>query len=204
MTEDQVETVLARIVRPTLKAMNGRGTPYRGVLYCGLMLTTNGPKLIEFNVRFGDPECQVLMKRLASDVLPLLLATLEGGLRNRAVEWGRQPSITVVMAAPGYPGRPAGGSEIRGVEAASDVPGVTVFHSGTARSHGRLIADGGRVLSVTASAGTLGEARERAYEAVGRISWPEGRYRKDIGLRALGRVDDAARHQQRSRASAPP
>jgi phosphoribosylamine--glycine ligase len=168
--------------------MAARGTPYKGVLYAGLMITDTGPRLIEYNVRFGDPETQVLMLRLKSDLLAALLATVDGVLNAFDVRWHDDAAITVVMAANGYPGDYAKGSEIRGLDAAEAMPNVEVFHAGTARSaDGRLIAAGGRVLSVSARGRTLAEARERAYAAVGRIDWPGGFCRSDIGWRALQR-----------------
>ncbi|MDN3566472.1 phosphoribosylamine--glycine ligase [Paeniroseomonas aquatica] len=185
-TEALREQVMAEVVRPTLAEMARRGTPFRGVLFAGLMLTAQGPKLIEFNVRFGDPECQALMVRLRSDLLLALLAAADGELRNFALRWDPRPSLTVVMAAAGYPGAYAGGTEIRGLERAAAVPGVQVFHAGTARrADGAVVATGGRVLGVTAVAATLPEARAAAYAAVDAIDWPEGFCRRDIAYRAL-------------------
>jgi phosphoribosylamine--glycine ligase len=178
--------VMHRIIRPTLAAMAARGTPFRGVLFAGLMLTAQGPKLIEFNVRFGDPECQALMLRLKSDLLPVLLAACDGELSRFELEWEATPSLVVVMAAEGYPEAPRKGSEIRGIEAAAQVHGVQVFHAGTAlREDGALVADGGRVLAIGATGADLHEAREAAYAAVDAIDWPEGFCRRDIGHRAL-------------------
>jgi phosphoribosylamine---glycine ligase len=175
-----------RIVRPVLAEMARRGTPFRGVLFAGLMITADGPRLIEFNVRFGDPECQALMVRLRSDLLPALLAACDGELAAFDLRWEALHSLVVVMAARGYPGAYTKGSEIRGIERAAQVPGVQVFHAGTARREdGALIATGGRVLGVTATGATLAEAQAAAYAAVDAIDWPEGFCRRDIGWRAL-------------------
>jgi phosphoribosylamine--glycine ligase len=178
--------VMARIVKPTLAEMARRGTPFSGVLFAGLMLTQAGPKLIEFNVRFGDPECQALMLRLRSDLLPALLAACDGELARFDLRWEPKPSLVVVMAAEGYPGTPRKGSEIRGLEQAAQVPGVQLFHAGTARREdGALVADGGRVLAVGAVSETLRAARDAAYAAVDSVDWPGGFCRRDIGFRAL-------------------
>jgi phosphoribosylamine--glycine ligase len=156
------------------------------VLFAGLMLTTTGPKLIEFNVRFGDPECQSLMLRLRSDLLPVLLAACEGRLTEVTLAWEPQPSLLVVMAARGYPGAYQKGTEIRGLERAAQIPGVQVFHAGTQRREdGALVANGGRVLGIGATGATLAAAREAAYAAVACIDWPEGFCRQDIAHRAL-------------------
>jgi len=178
--------VMDRIIRPTLAEMARRGTPFRGVLFAGLMLTPEGPKLIEFNVRFGDPECQALMLRLRSDPLAALLAACDGTLAGHALDWDPRPSLVVVMAAEGYPGAPRKGTAIRGLEAAAAVPGAQVFHAGTARGpDGALLADGGRVLAVGALGTALPSARATAYAAVDRVDWPGGFCRQDIGWRAL-------------------
>jgi phosphoribosylamine--glycine ligase len=180
------EEVMARIVKPVLAEMARRGAPFRGVLFAGLMITADGPRLIEFNVRFGDPECQALMVRLRSDLLPALLAACDGELAAFDLRWEPLHSLVVVMAAKGYPGAYAKGTEIRGLERAAQIPGVQVFHAGTARREdGALIATGGRVLGVTATGATLAEARAAAYAAVDAIDWPEGFCRRDIGWRAL-------------------
>jgi len=180
--------VMERIVRPAVAEMARRGTPFTGVLFCGLMLTEAGPKLLEFNVRFGDPECQVLMMRLHSDIVPAMVAACDGELGKFALRFRPEPAICVVMAARGYPGSYSKGSEIRGLDAAAAVPGVTVFHAGTRAADGRVLAAGGRVLGVAASGATLAEAREAAYRAVAALDWPEGFCRADIGWRALGLV----------------
>lgn len=182
------DEILTRIVRPTVAAMTAAGRPYRGVLFAGIVLTKAGPKLLEYNVRFGDPETQAMLVRLKSDLLPALLATVDGGLSHFDLRWHDQVGLTVVMAAKGYPGTPVQGSEIRGLEAAEAMPGVTVFHAGTGSSDGRLIATGGRVLNVTALGADVAEAQARAYAAIDRIDWPQGFCRRDIGWRALPHV----------------
>ena len=182
-----IERVMAEIVRPTLAGMAAEGAPFVGILYAGLMLTPQGPKLIEYNVRFGDPECQVILPRLASDLCQLLLAAAAGGLAGESVRWRPEHALTVVLASRGYPGRHERGSEIRGLDALAGEPDLLVFHAGTRRdTDGRLLAEGGRVLDVTALGGTLAEAQTRAYAAVDRIDWPGGFCRRDIGWRALG------------------
>lgn len=180
------DETMARIVRPVLAEMARRGAPFRGVLFAGLMITADGPRLIEFNVRFGDPECQALMVRLRSDLLPALLAACDGELASFDLRWEPLHSLVVVMAARGYPGAYAKGSEIRGLERAAQVPGVQVFHAGTTRREdGALVATGGRVLGIAAAAATLAEARAAAYAAVDAVDWPGGFCRRDIGWRAL-------------------
>jgi phosphoribosylamine--glycine ligase len=187
MTPELEQRALEEIVRPTARAMARADMPYRGVLYAGLILTREGPKLIEYNVRFGDPECQVLMPRLKDDLLTLLLATCDGTLDKVSVRWRDEHAITVVLATKGYPAAYQSGSEIRGIERANEVEGVTVFHAGTKRERDRFFAAGGRVLNVTAIGSTLKEAQIRAYEAVDRIDWAQGFCRRDIGWRALTR-----------------
>jgi phosphoribosylamine--glycine ligase len=168
--------------------MTRRGTPFRGILYAGLMLTADGVKLIEFNVRFGDPECQALVLRLKSDLLSALQAAYDGELKNFDLRWNDDSAIAVVMAARGYPDAPEHGSEIRGLDRATVVPGVQVFHAGTtADAQGHLRAAGGRVLTVCAAGADLLAAHHAAYAAIGVIDWPEGFCRSDIGWRALGR-----------------
>jgi phosphoribosylamine--glycine ligase len=190
VTPEIARRTMDEIIWPTVKGMAARGTPYKGVLFAGLMLTDSGPKLIEYNVRFGDPETQALMLRLKSDLLSALLATADGVLKTFDVRWYDDHAITVVMAAKGYPGDYAKGTEIQGLDAAQAVEGVEVFHAGTAReSGGRLLAMGGRVLNISARGRTLAEARERAYAAVGKINWPDGFCRSDIGWRALKREE---------------
>jgi phosphoribosylamine--glycine ligase len=179
--------VMSGIVLPTLAAMKAMGTPFKGVLYAGLMITAEGPKLIEYNVRFGDPECQVLMLRLMSDLVPALLASRDGVLKSLDLRWYPQAALTVVMAARGYPGSHAKGSVIGGLDDAAAVEGVEIFHAGTKKEGGRILANGGRVLNVSALGSTVREARARAYEAISRIRWPEGFCRHDIGWRAVER-----------------
>jgi phosphoribosylamine--glycine ligase len=181
------QTVLTRILLPTVRAMADAGTPFKGVLYAGLMLTRDGPKLIEYNARFGDPECQVLMMRLKSDLLPALLAVRDGNLDRVDLRWDDAAAITVVMAARGYPESYQKGSAIGGLERAAAIEHVSVFHAGTKRSGDRVTADGGRVLNITAAGASLSEARDRAYRAVDQIDWPDGCCRRDIGWRALAR-----------------
>ncbi|MFK8253535.1 phosphoribosylamine--glycine ligase [Ancylobacter terrae] len=186
-TAELERQVLSEIVKPTARALADAGTPYRGVLFAGLMITAAGPRLIEYNVRFGDPECQVLMLRLEGDLLELLHATATGTLKGHHVALRDEAALTVVMAARGYPGDYAKGTEIRGLDAAAAVEGVSIFHAGTRRDGERLVAAGGRVLNVAAHAGDVATARARAYEAIARIDWPDGFCRSDIAWRALAR-----------------
>jgi phosphoribosylamine--glycine ligase len=173
--------VMERIILPAVAAMERDGRPFKGVLYAGLMLTEAGPMLLEFNVRFGDPESQVLMMRLMSDLLPALIAARDGVLKSVDLRWHAEHALCVVMAARGYPDAPEHGSEIRGLAAAAADPKVKIFHAGTSRDDGRLLADGGRVLGITALGEDLAAARARAYNAVDRIDWPRGFCRRDIG-----------------------
>ncbi len=187
MTAQMEARVMKEIILPTVSALRARGVAYNGVLYAGLMIDAAGPKLIEYNVRFGDPECQVLMMRLKSDILPVLAAAASGALAGHRLDWYEETALTVVMAANGYPGAYEKGTEIRGLDEAEEDENVMVFHAGTKRDGGRLLANGGRVLNVTARARTIREARALAYAAAGRIDWPDGFYRRDIGWRALER-----------------
>ena len=191
MTPALERRALDEIVLPTLSAMKAMGAPYKGVLYAGLMITGEGPKLIEYNVRFGDPECQVLMLRLMSDLVPALIAARDGMLKNFALRWFPEVALTVVMAAKGYPGDYAKGSVIGGLGEAEKIDGVEVFHAGTRKENGCILANGGRVLDVTAGGKTFAEARARAYAAVDKIVWPEGFCRRDIGARAVEREKTA-------------
>ncbi|HUB15573.1 MAG TPA: phosphoribosylamine--glycine ligase [Acetobacteraceae bacterium] len=180
------QAAMRRVIEPTLAEMARRGTPFQGVLYAGLMLTEEGPKLIEFNVRFGDPECQVLMPRLMSDLLPALQAVCDGELAHFDLRWHEEAALGVVMAARGYPEAPEQGSVIRGLEHAAALPNVQVFHAGTrADADGTIRAAGGRVLTVCGTGATLAAARDAAYAGVAAIDWPEGFCRRDIGWRAL-------------------
>jgi phosphoribosylamine---glycine ligase len=192
MTPELYRRVMAEIIEPTMRAMNEAGTPFKGVLYAGLMIQDGAPKLIEYNVRFGDPECQVLMLRLKSDLLPALLATCDGVLDSFDLRWHEDAALCVVMAAKGYPGAYVKGSEIKGLAAAAADPHVQIFHAGTKRDCDRILADGGRVLGVTARGRNAREAQDSAYAAVDKIDWPEGFYRCDIGLRAVAREETAA------------
>lgn len=188
MTPAMEKIALETIVRPTAREMVRRGMPFRGVLFAGLMITSEGPKLIEYNCRFGDPECEVLMLRLRDDLLTLLLATADGQLGTMSARWRDETALTVVMASKGYPGAYPTGSEIRDLAKAEAMPDVTVFHAGTRLGDaGRLISNGGRVLCVSAMAGDVAEARRMAYAAVDAIDWPEGFCRRDIAMRALSR-----------------
>ncbi len=185
MDEAMVARVMDEIIEPTVRGMAARGTPFSGVLFAGLMITADGPQLIEYNVRFGDPECQVLMMRLNDDLLPLLAAA-DGGLASMSARWSDDAALTVVLAADGYPGTPARGGVITGVDRAAG-DGVEIFHAGTDIRDGQLVANGGRVLNVTAIAPSVGEAAAKAYAAVDRIDWPQGFCRRDIGWRAIER-----------------
>jgi phosphoribosylamine--glycine ligase len=185
MTEALSTQVMQKIIEPTVRAMSARGTPFKGVLYAGLMIKNGQAKLIEYNVRFGDPEAQVLMMRLKSDLLPALLAVAEGRLEGISLDWDDDAALCVVIAAKGYPGAYEKGSEIKGLKAASADPQVEIFHAGTKREGERILADGGRVLGVTARGPSIAEAKARAYAAIAKINWPEGFCRGDIGFRAV-------------------
>ncbi len=178
------DRAMREIVLPTVKALKDEGTPFKGVLYAGLMIGKTGPRLVEYNCRFGDPECQVLMMRLKSDIVPALMACADGGLKHFDLRWSSDAALTVILATRGYPDAYPKGSEIRGLEAASRVEGVEIFHAGTKADGDRILANGGRVLNVTALAPTVQEARARAYRAVQLIDWPEGFCRRDIAWRA--------------------
>lgn len=189
MTSETVRRTMQEIIIPTVRAMELRGTPFKGVLFAGLMITSEGPKLIEYNVRFGDPETQVLMMRLKSDLLEALIATADGTLDTVSLNWSDEASLTVVFAANGYPGPPLKGTEIRNLKAAKISDEVEIFHAGTKKLNHSLLADGGRVLNITARGSTVAKAKNRAYEAIRKIDWPEGFYRHDIGWRAVARED---------------
>jgi phosphoribosylamine---glycine ligase len=179
--------IMNDIVAPTMRAMKAMGTAYKGVLYAGLMITGQGPKLIEYNARFGDPETQVLMPRLMSDLVPALLASRDGMLKSFDLRWHQTPALTVVMAAKGYPGHYARGTVIEGLDEAAAIEGVEIFHAGTKAEAGRILAKGGCVLNISATGKTVRQAQELAYQAISRIRWPEGFYRRDIGWRAVER-----------------
>ncbi len=188
LSDDMVERVMAEIVRPTIDGMAETGTPFVGVLFVGLMIGADGPKLIEYNVRFGDPECQVLMMRLKDDLLVLMNAAVDSQLGHLSVRWRDDAALTVVLAAKGYPAAPEKGSLIGGVaDAVGDDGAAKVFHAGTRLDGDRLLAAGGRVLNVTALGETVSQAQRRAYDVVDRIDWPEGFCRRDIGWRAVER-----------------
>jgi phosphoribosylamine--glycine ligase len=182
-----VDRAMREIVLPTVRAMKEAGMPFKGVLYAGLMIGPGGPRLVEYNCRFGDPEAQVLMMRLKSDIVPALIACADGGLGHFDLRWSDETALTVILATKGYPDSYPRGSEIRGLDAAGKVQGVQIFHAGTRRDGARILANGGRVLNVTAMARTVQEARARAYQAVDLIDWPEGFCRRDIAWRAVGR-----------------
>jgi phosphoribosylamine---glycine ligase len=179
------DRIMAKIILPTVAGMKTRGTPFRGILYAGVMLTADGPKLFEYNVRFGDPECQVLMLRMMSDIIPAMLAACDGELRHFDLRWYDEPALTVVMAAKGYPGDYAKGTRIDGLDEAAQIEGVEIFQAGTVAKDGAILANGGRVLNVCASGKTVLEARQRAYAAIDRIRWPDGFCRRDIGWQAV-------------------
>ena len=187
ITDAMAARIMDEIIMPTIRGMAEEGRPYKGVLYAGLMITEKGPELIEYNVRFGDPECQPMMMRLKSDLLEVLVACAEGRLEGMTLDWHEKAALTVVMATKGYPGAYGKGSEIKGLDKAGKPKDVVVFHAGTREEDGRILANGGRVLNVTALGPTVKSAQKRAYKAVGLIDWPEGFCRSDIGWRAIGR-----------------
>jgi phosphoribosylamine--glycine ligase len=189
LTEELQRRAMDEIVCPTARALADRGMPFSGVLYAGLMLTAEGPKLIEYNVRFGDPECEAIMPLIQGDFAELLHAVATGRLREiEPPRLAPKHAMTVIVAARGYPGTPASGGLIREIEAAEQVEGVTVFHAGTALGEAGLIAKGGRVLAVTAVADTFANARARAYRAVDQIDFADGFHRRDIGWREIERA----------------
>jgi phosphoribosylamine--glycine ligase len=185
MTEAMNARVMDEIIMPTVRAMKAMGAPYKGVLFAGLMITKDGPQLIEYNVRFGDPETQVLMLRLMSDLVPALIAARDGQLKNFDLRWLPDAALTVVMAAKGYPGPYQKGTLIEGLDAAAQIEGVEIFHAGTKMENGKVVANGGRVLNICARGKTVAQAQQRAYSAVDKINWPEGFCRSDIGWRAI-------------------
>jgi len=185
VTAEVHDQIMSRIILPTVAGMKARGTPFRGVLYAGVMLTDSGPKLFEYNVRFGDPECQVLMLRMMSDIVPAFLAACDGQLKHFNLRWYPEAAITVVMAAKGYPGDYRKGTRIEGLDEAAKIEGVEIFHAGTVEKDGVILANGGRVLNVCALGKTVTEAQARAYAAVDRIHWPDGFCRRDIAWQAV-------------------
>jgi phosphoribosylamine--glycine ligase len=185
VTDEIHAAIMKEIIGPTVAGMKARGTPFRGVLYAGVMLTEQGPKLFEYNVRFGDPECQVQMLRMMSDIVPALLASCDGQLKNFDLRWFDQSAVTVVMAAKGYPGDYQKGSRIGGLDDAAQIEGVEIFHAGTRVKDGAIVANGGRVLNVCALGKTVTEAQAKAYQAVDRIQWPDGFCRRDIAWQAV-------------------
>jgi phosphoribosylamine--glycine ligase len=187
MSDEICAQTMQRIIEPTVAAMTAAGTPFRGVLFAGLMITDKGPYLIEYNTRFGDPECQVLMARLESDLLSALLASSDGNLAGVDLRWSPQAAVTVVMATKGYPGDYKKGEVIVGLEAAGQEPGVQIFHAGTTARNGEILSNGGRVLNITATGDTITQAVSRAYSAADKIDWPGGFCRRDIAWRALER-----------------
>lgn len=187
MTQDMEQRVVTEIIEPTVKAMQDLDCPYQGVFFAGLMITEAGPKLIEYNCRFGDPECQVLMMRMTSDIVPLLVACAEGNLASQSALWRHEVALTVVLAAKGYPGSYDKGSVIKNLDKASTDENTMVFHAGTKRENGDTVAIGGRVLNVTALGATTTDAQKQAYAAISEIDWPEGFCRSDIGWRAVAR-----------------
>jgi phosphoribosylamine--glycine ligase len=189
LTEAMCARIMEEMVKPTLRAMTAMGCPYKGVLYVGVMVTKDGPKLVEYNARFGDPETQVLMLRMMSDIVPALMASADGQLKNFSLRWYDDAAITVIMATKGYPGSYGKGSVIAGLDEAAKIEGVEIFHAGTAMKDGRIVANGGRVLNICALGKTVSEAQRRAYEAVDRIKWPQGFCRRDIGWQAIKREE---------------
>jgi len=187
ITDAMAREVMDTIVRPTVAGMAAEGRPYKGILFAGLMITKTGPKTLEFNVRFGDPECQALMIRLKSDIVDAIEATIDGTLDQTKLEWRDGTSLVVVMATNGYPASYKKGTEIRGLDRAGALSDVTVFHAGTKRDGARILSDGGRVLGIAATGATPAEAQARAYAAVDAVDWPDGFCRRDIGWRAIKR-----------------
>lgn len=187
MTAEMQARVMREIIEPTMSGMAKRGMPFCGILFAGLMITADGPRLIEYNTRFGDPECEVLMPRLKSDLVSALVAACDGLLAHIDLRWSDETALTVVLAAKGYPNKPETGTVIRSVERAEAMAGITVFHAGTAMSQGDLVATGGRVLNVVATASSVSEAQSKAYSAIDLIDWPGGFCRRDIGWQAVAR-----------------
>jgi phosphoribosylamine--glycine ligase len=187
LTDAICARIMDEMIMPTLRALKAIGAPYKGVLYAGVMVTEQGPKLVEYNARFGDPECQVLMLRMMSDIVPALLACADRQLKNFSLRWYDEAALTVIMATKGYPGDYGKGSAIEGLDEAAKIEGVEIFHAGTVAKDGKILANGGRVLNICAMGKTVAEAQRRAYAAVDRIHWPEGFCRRDIGWQAVKR-----------------
>jgi phosphoribosylamine--glycine ligase len=185
VTPEVHDQIMSRIILPTVAGMKQRGMPFRGVLYAGVMLTEAGPKLFEYNVRFGDPECQVLMLRMMSDIVPAFLAACDGELKHFDLRWYAEPALTVVMAAKGYPGDYKKGTRIDGLDDAAKVDGVEIFHAGTVAKESAILANGGRVLNICAMGATVTDAQTRAYQAIDLIRWPDGFCRRDIAWQAV-------------------
>ncbi len=187
LTEEICAQVMDQMITPTLRALAAMGSPYKGVLYAGIMITKDGPRLVEYTARFGDPECQVLMLRMMSDIVPALIACADGQLKNFSLRWFDDVALTVIMATKGYPGDYGKGSVIEGLDEAAKIEGVEIFHAGTKADGAKILANGGRVLNVCATGKTVTEAQQRAYAAIDRIDWPEGFCRRDIGWQAVNR-----------------
>ncbi len=187
MTDEMTSRTIEEIILPTMRGMKADGHPFKGIFFAGLMVTDKGPELIEYNVRFGDPECQVLMMRMKSDIVPALIACAKGGVDKVEMDWHDKAALTVVMAAKGYPGSYDKNTEIRNLDQAAQDENIMIFHAGTKKNAGKVYAVGGRVLNVTAMGNGVAEGRDRAYSAVDRIDWPEGFCRRDIGWRAVAR-----------------
>ena len=185
------QKIMDDVIMPTVRGMAAEGSPFVGVLFAGLMITKDGPKTLEYNVRFGDPECEALMVRVKSDILPALIAAADGELAQFDLRWSDDAAVVVVMAAKGYPGSYQKGTVIRGLDRAAAIPGVSIFHAGTAKKGDEIVATGGRVLAITARGRTVTEAQQKAYQAVDQIDWPEGFCRRDIGWRAIAREKQA-------------
>ena len=189
MTDALCAQVMNQMIRPTLRALSLMGTPYKGVLYAGVMVTAQGPKLVEYNARFGDPECQVLMLRMKDDIVPALIACADGQLKNFSLRWTDDVALTVIMATNGYPGDYGKGSVIAGLDEAAACDDVEIFHAGTKADGANILANGGRVLNICAVGRNVKEAQQRAYAAVDCVRWPEGFCRRDIGWRAVTREE---------------
>lgn len=193
MTDEMTERTINEIILPTVRGMKEAGHPFKGVFFAGLMITARGPELIEYNVRFGDPECQVLMMRMKSDIVPALIACARGGVDKVDMTWHETASLCVVMAAKGYPGSYDRNSEIRHLDQAGHDKDTTIFHAGTKREDGKILATGGRVLNITAMGTNVSDARDKAYRALDKIDWAQGFCRRDIGWRAVEREQNRER-----------